>query len=292
MKMYIRNLSLDEFDSSVENIYIEKIENKSYETKPHIHDCFQIIFCLHGSIIHHLPDTSARMLRGDVAIIPPNTEHYLSVNEQKNKYYNIAFRQEEIAKKFPNIKTVNDFLKSLTDTKTILPRLTLRYEDIYLLESTIGKMRIEYEERRNQREEVIAVCLLNLLTIISRQYIEQGKDYMSETDRKIKHLNHCIFYIDSHFDSPITLEQIAKMSTMSKSTFCSMFKEATGMTFSDYLNKKRIERIQSTIRNGASISTAAYGNGYNDLSTFYRNFVKHTGMTPSEFKKQIKTDRP
>ena len=58
------------------------------------------------------------------------------------------------------------------------------------------------------------------------------------------------------------------------------------MTFNDYLNKKRIERAQVSIRDGVDISTSAYKSGFNELSTFYRNFVKYTGVTPSEFKKQ------
>ncbi len=286
MKMYIKNLSFNEFESNIENFYIERIETKTYETTSHIHDCFQIIFCIHGSIIHHMSDSSARMLRGDISIIPPNTEHYISMNEQKTVYYNIAFRQEFISKTFPNIKSVQTLLKNLTESETVIPRMSPMYEDIYLGESALGKMRIEYAERRVDRHDIIASCLLTLLSLIARMYIKIEKDILSETDRKMKNINLCIAYIDSHFDSQIPLEKIVKMSTMSKSSFCNLFKDTTGMTFNDYLNKKRIERAQVTIRDGVDISTSAYKSGFNELSTFYRNFVKYTGMPPSEFKKQ------
>lgn len=281
-----RKIHFEEFRSRKECFYIERLEGSSYETKLHIHDCYQIIFCKHGSITHHMTDSSARLLKGDISLVPPGIEHYISVSDEKTVYYAISFCEEILSPRIAETSLDSNLFQKLKDHQNIQPRLCPKYEDIYLMESAIGKMRIEYNKSEPNSDDIISNCLFTVLALTAQLYQTTRKEYTSEEDRKQNRINNCIFYVDTHFDEPIPLEKIVRMSAMSRASFCTLFKEATGLTFSDYLNKKRIERIQTCIRNGASITLTAYGNGYREFSTFHRNFVKYTGMTPSEFKKQ------
>ncbi len=49
-------------------------------------------------------------------------------------------------------------------------------------------------------------------------------------------------YINEHQEEDLSLEQVAKAVNMSAFYFCKMFKKATGMTFTDYLARVRVER--------------------------------------------------
>lgn len=286
INMNIKTISLNDYCSSVDGFYLERIEAFCGEEKLHTHDCFQIIYCKQGNITHYLGDISARMLRGDVCIVAPGMKHKILPTEKNTIYYNISFSKSYLQEKFSGASLAAEFMDSLEKSEILIPKLSPLYDDIYLFDSSIGKMRILFDGERCEHDEIIAIYLLGIVSVISRMYNRIETGLMSENDKKLKRINHCIFYIDSHFDEPIPLEKIVKMSALSKSTFCVLFKEVTGMTFNDYLNKKRIERIKTILRFRSDVASAAYGNGYTELSTFYRNFVKFTGMTPGEFKKR------
>ena len=278
-------ISINDFESNMNNFYIDVLENQSYETKLHFHDCFQIVICKHGSLVHTVSDNKGKLLRGDIFIIPPNVCHTLTVGEAKTVYYNISFTKDIFDINHTYTKMIKNLLSNLENGHSIIPKFSPMYEDIYLCESARGKMRIEFQNNRHGREEIIYNCLTVMLSLIARMYIKSESDTVSEATKKIQRMNHCIFYADSHYDEPIPLEKIVKMSAMSRASFCSMFKDMTGMTFNEYLNKKRIERTQAYIRDGEDLSASAFKSGFKELSTFYRNFLKFTGYTPSEYKK-------
>ena len=284
-------ISLNDFKSNMKDFYIEVLENESYETKEHFHDCFQIVICKHGSLIHKVNKDKGKLLRGDIFIVPPNVCHRLTVGESKTVYYNISFSKDIFADKHPYWEMITELLGNLESGHRIIPKITPMYEDIYLCESARGKMRIEFQDVRPGREEIIFNCLTVMLSLIARMYVKLDSDTIPEATKKNQRMNQCIFYADSHYDEPIPLEKIVKMSAMSRASFCSMFKEMTGMTFNEYLNKKRIERTQALIRDGEDLSACAFKSGFKEISTFYRNFVKFTGYSPSEYKRICEKER-
>ncbi len=283
--MEVKQVLMKEYNSNMDNFFIEVLENESYESKMHSHDCFQIVICKHGSLVHTIASKKAKLLRGDIFIIPPGVCHSLTVGEAKTIYYNISFSKSIFDVNHPYSQMIKELLENLENGHSIIPKFSPMYEDIYLCESARGKMRIEFEDNRPGREEIIFNCLTVMLSLIARMYIKSDSDTVPESEKKIQRMNQCIFYADSHYDEPIPLDKIVKMSAMSRASFCSMFKDMTGMTFNEYLNKKRIERTQALIRDGADLSSCAFKSGFKEFSTFYRNFLKFTGYTPSQYKK-------
>ena len=83
------------------------------------------------------------------------------------------------------------------------------------------------------------------------------------------------------------LDEITKVSAMSKSVFCMLFKEKTGLSFKDYLNRKRIQKAMALIKNGEKTMNVASICGYREFSTFYRNFNKFTSTTPGKYQKSV-----
>ena len=82
----------------------------------------------------------------------------------------------------------------------------------------------------------------------------------------------------------ITLEEITKHSAMSKTRFCSLFAEITGTSFKNYLNMFRIKKAGELILTGEKLSAVSALCGYNDFSTFYRNFKKYMSVSPAEYQ--------
>jgi YesN/AraC family two-component response regulator len=60
------------------------------------------------------------------------------------------------------------------------------------------------------------------------------------------------------------------------------------LSFGEYIRKMRIEKAQELMNDAAySLTEIAYLTGFSDQSHFTRIFKKHTGQSPSEYKKKL-----
>jgi YesN/AraC family two-component response regulator len=92
-------------------------------------------------------------------------------------------------------------------------------------------------------------------------------------------------YIAGHHEDPVSLEEIAKAMHVSTFYFCKMFKKATGLTFTDYLGRVRVEKAKTLLLNPhLRVSEIAYMVGFQSLTHFNRVFRSLTGESPSHFR--------
>ena len=93
-------------------------------------------------------------------------------------------------------------------------------------------------------------------------------------------------YIEIHYADSLTLEQVAEYVELSPFYFSKLFKDRFGLTFIDYLTEKRISKAKSEMADpGKSLKEICYSIGYKDPNYFSRVFKKHTGLSPTEFRK-------
>jgi len=79
------------------------------------------------------------------------------------------------------------------------------------------------------------------------------------------------------------LEDMAKLSLMSRSKFAQTFKDTLGQTPADYLLEWRISLAQTYLRKGHAVNLIAHKVGYPNSSTFSRAFKKKTGYSPTDW---------
>jgi AraC-like DNA-binding protein/ligand-binding sensor protein len=92
-------------------------------------------------------------------------------------------------------------------------------------------------------------------------------------------------YIAGHHEDPVSLEEVAKAMHVSTFYFCKMFKKATGLTFTDYLGRVRIEKAKILLLNPhLRVSEIAYTVGFQSLTHFNRVFRNLVGESPSLFR--------
>jgi two-component system response regulator YesN len=95
-------------------------------------------------------------------------------------------------------------------------------------------------------------------------------------------------YIDEHYHHPLTLEEVAEYVGISPYYFSKLFKDRFGMTFIDYVTDVRIARAKKEMADpNKSLKEICFLVGYNDPNYFSRVFKKHTGMSPSEYRKKL-----
>jgi AraC-like DNA-binding protein/ligand-binding sensor protein len=92
-------------------------------------------------------------------------------------------------------------------------------------------------------------------------------------------------YIVGHQSDPIDLGDVAKAMHVSTFYFCKMFKKATGLTFTEYLGRVRIERAKTQLLNpNRRVSEIAYDVGFQSLTHFNRVFRRVAGQSPTKFR--------
>lgn len=95
-------------------------------------------------------------------------------------------------------------------------------------------------------------------------------------------------YITDHQSEELSLKEVARAVNTSAFYFCKMFKQATGLTFTDYLARVRVEKVKNLLLNPHKrISEAAFEAGFQSLSQFNRVFKKIEGLSPSDFRDQL-----
>ncbi len=100
-------------------------------------------------------------------------------------------------------------------------------------------------------------------------------------------------YINAHLDEKICLDAVAAYVHVSPYYFCKIFKRSTGMTLTEYVNRRRVERAKRKLLNPQMrVTEVAYDVGYQSLSQFNRSFLKYAGQSPTEYRKGVPHHRP
>lgn len=95
-------------------------------------------------------------------------------------------------------------------------------------------------------------------------------------------------YIQAHQSEELSLGQVAKAINTSTFYFCKMFKKVTGLNFTDYVSRLRIEKAKNLLLNpNLRISEIAYEVGFQSLTHFNRVFKRILGQSPTEYRGQL-----
>lgn len=126
----------------------------------------------------------------------------------------------------------------------------------------------------------------NNLEELSDSLLEYFRDY---TSKKTINSSTIIFrvkkYIDKNYNKNIKLSDIADKYDFNMSYLSHLFKKETGQTYTDYLIDRRINKAIKLFKDNLYLYEISKRVGYEDYYHFCKIFKKHTGFTPSEYKK-------
>ena len=97
------------------------------------------------------------------------------------------------------------------------------------------------------------------------------------------------YAIDTDITADLSLKTQAKLLNVNPSYLSTLFKKETGVTLTDYVNKKRVERAKHLLKNGnTQIQTVAQHCGMSDVNYFSKIFKKFYGSTPKQYREENK----
>ncbi len=131
--------------------------------------------------------------------------------------------------------------------------------------------------------------ILRLLSIFSQHLASLSNQLMVREDTaEAPAIVRARDFIEENHMEEMSLDEVAKAVNMSAFYFCKMFKKSTGMTFTDYLARVRVEKVKNLLLNPHKrISEAAFEAGFQSLSQFNRVFRKIAGEAPTAYRERV-----
>ncbi|MBQ8412107.1 MAG: AraC family transcriptional regulator [Lachnospiraceae bacterium] len=112
-----------------------------------------------------------------------------------------------------------------------------------------------------------------------------GKMRLLQKSSTSKPITACIDYIYGHIKERITIEDLAEYTELSTSYLSRLFKKELGVSVSDYIREKKIEKSQNLLKycDYSLIDIANYLS-FSSQSHFIQAFKKYVGMTPKKYR--------
>lgn len=261
-----------------------KVQSMSEE--PHCHEFIEIVYVLSGAATERVDESSYEVERGDVIFINYGSHHAFEPHGDF-EYANICFMPEVLSS---SIITPDNALALLSLTAFDEMRkdknggkLSFFGDDRREIEFIILRMIDEYGGDLTGSDRVIENYLSILLTKMLRRTLVGDPAISSDVWQELRN------YIDENLHEELTLSAIAKKSFYNPSYFSRIFKQRFGVSFSDYLRKKRMEYAMSLLSDTElSIEEIIERVGYADRSAFYHAFSKTVGKSPAEYRASTK----
>ncbi|GAB6991112.1 AraC family transcriptional regulator [Paenibacillus pini] len=143
-------------------------------------------------------------------------------------------------------------------------------------------------ERKEADYEVVCQNLLEVLLISLMR--SSGRPFsVVATQKANKECVRVKRYIDSNFADEISLDKLADMAHISKYYLAHTFAKSYGMSPISYLNEIRIRACKELLEStDLSISEIAQTAGFSSQSYFSQSFRRNSGLTPNDYRRQIK----
>ena len=257
---------------------------------PHDHDFVEIAFLAQGSCLHVWHGAEVRLVPGDVLIIAPLEAHAYQI-ECQTVIWNCLFYPSALGDDWVRLQedtALQDLLVLEPLYRPVSGKQAILHfgrQDADQLESLWLNMIQEEQAAADGCEVALKSLLVLLLIRLSRAWRHQYANLAGLYDQRRSLLAETLAYIDQHAGEPLSPAELASQHYISPGHFRRLFREATGLTPVDYVNKLRISLAQKLLLDTSrSIAEVAAAVGIGDPNYFTRLFKSLVGCTPSEFR--------
>lgn len=261
---------------------------KGFASPPHTHDFIEFVYIIKGSFVHTVDGNEYPLTKGSLVIINYNQTHSF-YGDENSEHYNILmkpeFADEQIKSKddifaLLDVSGFEDFKKLINRGKSVVK---FSLEERKHFESIMLLLEKELENKDCGYRATTRSCINLILAMIFRKMSQP--DFISD-----EIVNESLLtYIKEHCNEKLTLGSLSRGKHYNTSYFSRVFKKYTGMPFTEYLKRARIETACELLLNTDSkIDDVCFRVGYSDKTKFFKDFRNFTHTTPLKFRKKSK----
>ena len=197
-------------------------------------------------------------------IIPKETYHQF-LNDSDEEYHRCVFS-------FYDIPELDELIKKCMHNTRVIDASNEQKRLFHKMNETVDA---DCSEREKQ---ILMQALLTLvLSEISNdnQAVKEGSEPKEITSKSIEIIN-------ANLCNKINIPKLAKQLNVSVSTLTQTFKKDMNISVYQYILRKKLILAQQKMQDGESATAAALRCGFNDYSSFYKQYKKMFGTSPSE----------
>ena len=256
----------------------------NYDFNSHLHSCYEFIHIIPGHLLYTVEGSEYILDNGDIIMTNPSELHSFSFPDS-GKY------QREFLHIYPGfLDKYPELIDGLNSRKAgYFNRIPKALVEKHGIDRIFREMEKWCAEPREETDLMMLALTLQIIGTIHCIWRSESPHRQYAVTNKRN--NAVCSYIDHHFREDIKLDVIANSLFMSQSHMCRLFKREMGMTIKAYLAMRRIRNAKNLIMQGRPITSVYTDSGFCDYSTFYRTFVRYTGMSPERFKKSQKSNK-
>lgn len=266
-------------------ITIEALDiSGDYRYPEESHEFYEFAYIDAGSIQCCLEGETVRLRQGDFLLIPPFRAHaYQAVKEQPAAVFIICFRSH------------SDYL-SILDHKIPLDK-EARQMIFEIIRESKNAFVFPFDKKLKPMDtplfgaqQLVENGIEKLLILLIRNQIRQSHDIifvMNSMELEHSLSSDIIQLLKEQLYGSVTLEDISLQTHYSKTFLNNLFKKSTGMPIMKYYSTLKIREAKKLLRENTAVATVASRLNYESPTYFTKVFKKHTGMTPSAYKKSV-----
>ena len=265
------------------SFFTYQLSQPSFEFLWHYHPEYEVTYVVKGKGRRLIGDNEEHFKEGDLVLIGSNIPHgYFSKSiEGGIKAIGIQFspgliNSDVLGKEdFLNIHKLlesgkNGLVFSAQSTAELIPRLN-KIHSLKGIQKYIAL--IELLDAMGSCED-------------SRHLLERPHEVIGKS--RNNPLDAALKFIHDNLEKPINIDELARQTNMTRTSFCRFFRKKTGTTFSNYLSELRIGRVcLELVTSDDRISTVAFKSGFNSLTHFNRIFREKKRVSPSTYRKHF-----
>ena len=250
----------------------------------HSHIRFEITLITAGSGIYTVGDRKYTITPGEIFVFAGNEQHCgTEVGKNGLKMINLHFEPRCLwGRSLDSLSVANAnfcFQHSPNFENCIPAERAGQIRKLFL------SITAEFAEKRNEYTLQIK-SLLNMIIIELIRNFGYCDNLFSASKDKNRLIRKAAEYIDAHYRENLTLNSLARLSSLTPNYFSSLFREVSGIKLWDYINSRRIEAAVQLLKNdnNLNIIEIAAQCGFNNTANFNKAFKKTLGTTPTEYR--------
>ena len=246
-----------------------------YAAGCHWHRDYEALIALDAEMDYQVNGQAVHLKKGDAIFVNSGRLHYGYSAEMQECHYCFAVFHPELLGLTPAVASALDRLSSDTS-----PDYWLLCAEDEADRPAIAAIRFLCDHAVPKESLAVISACAGLLDEIKKRNTGNA-DHAADPDWAL--IRSMVGYIQNHYQDRILLEEIAGAGAVCRSRCCQLFREKLHTTPMNYVIRYRLEKACDLIREGSSVTDAAYSVGFQGLSYFSESFKKVYGSTPSQY---------